>query len=172
MAPSILSRKRDLVYFVHFSISLPLMFLVDMQALYPVSIVPGFMKALKFYLINTHHDQFFIDPPAWFRAFIWTEFLYQAPVMIWSLGALRRSSPRLPVVLLPYALLVFVTTATCMYEYSFWEIPFQHKIDLTTLYGPYLALSAFMFVDMWIRLNNIVNKSIISAAKTNPKKLR
>jgi len=48
------------------------------------------MKALKFYLINTHHDQFFIHTPPFFRAFIWSEVLYQAPVMLWSLGALRR----------------------------------------------------------------------------------
>lgn len=52
--------------------------------------------------------------------------------------------PKLPIVLLPYAALIFVTTATCMFEYSFWEIPLQHKIDLTTLYGPYLALCKFL----------------------------
>lgn len=50
------------------------------------------------------------------------------------------ASPKLPIVLLPYAALIFITTATCMFEYSFWDIPLQHKIDLTTLYGPYLAL--------------------------------
>ncbi|KAG4436266.1 hypothetical protein IFR05_008248 [Cadophora sp. M221] len=172
MAPSIFSRKRDLAYLIHFSISLPLMFLVDMQALYPVSIVPGFMKALKFYLINTHHDQFFVHTPPFFRAFIWSEVLYQAPVMLWSLGALRRASPKIPIVLLPYAAIIFITTATCMFEYSFWDIPLQHKIDLTTLYGPYLALSAFMFVDMSIRLNNIVKKATTGSAKIGSKKSR
>jgi len=50
-------------------------------------------------------------------------------------------SPRVPVVLLPFATLVFVTTATCIFEYMHWDVPLKNKIDLTTLYGPYLALS-------------------------------
>ena len=52
-------------------------------------------------------------------------------------------SPKVPVVLLPFATLVFVTTATCMFDYMHWDVPMQNKIDLTTLYGPYLALSKF-----------------------------
>ncbi|KAL2061517.1 hypothetical protein VTL71DRAFT_6894 [Oculimacula yallundae] len=170
MATSIFSRKRDLAYLIHFCISLPMMFIMDLQAIYPPSIVPGFMKALDDYYINSHYDQFFVHKPPFFRAFIWSEVFFQAPVMLWSLGALRQASPKLPIVLLPFATLVFITTATCIFEYSFWEIPFEHKIHLTTLYGPYLALSAFMFVDMIIRLNNIVNKATTSTSKSGSKK--
>lgn len=36
--------------------------------------------------------------------------------------------------------MVFLTTLTCMVEYAFWDVPRQQKIDMTTLYGPYLAL--------------------------------
>ncbi|EKD15420.1 integral membrane protein [Drepanopeziza brunnea f. sp. 'multigermtubi' MB_m1] len=157
MATTILSRKRDLAYMIHFSISLPLMFLMDLQAIYPPAIVPGFMKALEGWYIENYHDQFFVTKPAFFQAFIASEILYQAPAMVIALRLLYTDSPKVPLVLLPYSMLIFATTATCMFEYSFWDIPLQQKIDLTTLYGPYLAISAFMFGDMSIRLNNVIN---------------
>jgi len=93
-------------------------------------------------------------------------------------------SPKVPVVLLPFATLVFVTTATCIFDFMHWDVPLQNKIDLTTLYGPYLALSkffqrfaygfcsfhtehcpnflgaaGFMLVDMIIRLNGVVDRA-------------
>lgn len=46
----------------------------------------------------------------------------------------------MPLVLLPFGLMVFLTTLTCMVEYAFWDVPVAQKIDMTTLYGPYLAL--------------------------------
>ncbi|KAK2626366.1 hypothetical protein QTJ16_004628 [Diplocarpon rosae] len=170
MTKSIFSRKRDLAYMVHFSISLPLMFLMDMQAIYPPSLVPGFLKALESWYIENYHDRFFVDKPAFFQAFIASELFYQAPVMIWALGGLYRDSPKTPVVLLPYAMLILVTTATCMVEYFFWDIPFEQKISLTTLYGPYLALSAFMFADMSIRLNNFVDRATKASSRSAEKK--
>jgi len=52
-------------------------------------------------------------------------------------------SPKLPLVLLPFSCLIFITTGTCMVEYFYWDVPLQQKIDLSTLYGPYLALCMF-----------------------------
>jgi hypothetical protein len=49
-------------------------------------------------------------------------------------------SPKVPLVLLPYAVLIFVTTGACMYEFSFWEVPLEQKLSLSTLYGPYLGI--------------------------------
>jgi hypothetical protein len=95
-------------------------------------------------------------------------------------------SPKIPLVLLPYAVLIFITTGACMYEISFWDVPLQQKLDLSTLYGPYLAIcmframrpfyslvtdkseAMFMTVDMYIRLNDTVNKA--SAASIVGKK--
>ena len=208
MGSSIFSRKRDLLYLIHFSINLPMMFrtytlpspssylfirrvktrepekktrseltheaVVDMQALYPPSIVPTFALNIKKWYIEAYHDDFFVHTPAWFTLFIISEVVYQVPVMIWAIGALLRSaffplsflfflfakpatrsfvyycnmflidvgidSPRVPVVLLPFACLYFISTAVCIVEYVNWDVPLQQKIDLTTLYGPYLAI--------------------------------
>ncbi len=62
-------------------------------------------------------------------------------------------SPKIPLVLFPFALQVFLSTLVCMVEYAFWPVPLQQKIDLTTLYGPYLALCKFDFPSTnWERL--------------------
>jgi hypothetical protein len=50
-------------------------------------------------------------------------------------------NPKLPIVLLVYAMETVLTTATCMYDYAFWTtVSYDVKVGLTTLYGPYLAL--------------------------------
>jgi hypothetical protein len=79
--------------------------------------------------------------------------------------------------------MVFLTTLTCIVEYAFWDVPRAQKIDMTTLYGPYLVLcespaefwhlvrdmlicwtAAFMVVDMYLRLGETIKK--ITAAST------
>jgi hypothetical protein len=49
----------------------------------------------------------------------------------------------LPLVLLPFACLIFITTATCIFDYAHWDMPLDQKLNLTTLYGPYAALCKF-----------------------------
>lgn len=49
-------------------------------------------------------------------------------------------SPQTPLVLLIYAVETFVTTAVCIAEYVAWPLTVDEKINLTTLYGPYLVL--------------------------------
>lgn len=49
-------------------------------------------------------------------------------------------SPKLPIVLLPFATLICITTITCMFDYMHWPVPIEQKIELTKLYGPYVAL--------------------------------
>jgi len=159
MAVSILARKRDLAYFVYFVIHLPVLFIVDLQALYPPSLVPAFMNGIRTWYIATYKDLFFTAPTAFFKLFMWLEAVYHVPVTLWALGGLWRNSPKIPLVLLLYAAETFLTTLTCIVEYLAWDVPFAQKVDLTTLYGPYLALSVFMLVDMYVRLNASIDKA-------------
>ncbi|RKF56032.1 integral membrane protein [Erysiphe neolycopersici] len=155
---SLLSRKRDLFYFTHFAIALPIVFLVDLQAIYPPWMVPEMLQKVKNYYIETYHDRFFVNPTPFFRFFISIELLYQVPVMIWGLRALYYNSPKIPLVLLPLALVTFLTTLTCMVEYAFWpQFSGREKVNLTSLYAPYLLISVHMGIDMYLRLNKLIN---------------
>lgn len=53
-------------------------------------------------------------------------------------------SPQTPLLLLPYSLETFLTTLICMHEYLYWPLSARQKIDLTTLYGPYILLCMFV----------------------------
>lgn len=64
---------------------------MDLQAIYPAHLTPSFMQNLKAFYINTYKDDFFINPPPFFKAFMWSELLFQAPVMIWAVPALYQS---------------------------------------------------------------------------------
>jgi len=50
------------------------------------------MNGIKEFYINTYQDQFFMKTPPFFAFFMWTELLYQTPVMIWGIGGLLRSA--------------------------------------------------------------------------------
>ncbi|KUJ10495.1 uncharacterized protein LY89DRAFT_675319 [Mollisia scopiformis] len=164
------ARKRDLAYFIHFCMSIPIMFLMDLQALYPPSMVPAFMADLKAYYINTYNDQFFIDTPLFFKVFMWSEILFQAPVILWAIPALRRNDPKIPVILLPFATVIFLTTLTCVVEMWNWDISVEQKIELSKLYGPYLLLPTYMGIDMCLRLFDTINRASATSNVVKAKK--
>jgi len=171
MTTSILSRKRDLAYLAYFCIHIPVMFLIDLTSLYPPALTPAFSTAIRQYHITTFQDQFFVSPPAFFIFFMWMEVFFHVPVSIWSVFGLYYNSPKVPLVLLVYGLQTFMTTATCIADYASWTtVFFNTKLNLTSLYGPYLALSFFMSVDMVLRLNSVINRDL--AAKSGTPKTR
>ncbi|PMD13757.1 hypothetical protein NA56DRAFT_415282 [Hyaloscypha hepaticicola] len=171
MATSILSRKRDLTYFTYFCIAVPMAFIVDLQPLYPHSMIPAWMQSITDYYIDTYNDLFFIGtPPPFFEFFMYTEMFVQVPVMIWGISALLRDSKMVPLVLLPFACLVFISTATCMYEMVHWDVPLKQRLTLIMLYGPYTALPAFIGTDMFLRLTAMINSSSTPALETSGKK--
>jgi hypothetical protein len=85
------SRPLDLVYSIWFGLHLMIMFCVDLVPLYPNSLQPAPLLALRSWYISTYKDPFFVPvPPAWFTAFAWMEALYHVPLSVWAVGALRR----------------------------------------------------------------------------------
>ena len=66
------------------------MFCVDLVPLYPSSFRPAVLLALREWYINTYRDKFFVDPPAWFAAYIGMEALYHVPLSAWAIGGLIR----------------------------------------------------------------------------------
>ncbi|KAK6396921.1 hypothetical protein LTR65_007419 [Meristemomyces frigidus] len=156
---SIFSRKRDLVYLIFFLIHIPVIFCVDLAPLYPESLKPQFITDLRLYYIETYHDQFFTAPPAWFNMYTWMELLYHTPLSVWAIGALLRDDPKIPIHLLVFAVQTAITTSTCIADYLSWSsFSNAQKLELGKLYVPYLALSVFMGVDMYTRLNRSLSK--------------
>ncbi|KAL3437037.1 transmembrane protein 6/97 [Aspergillus tetrazonus] len=172
------SRKRDLVYFGFFAIHIPIIFLVDAVPVLPGLLDNAVSRQLRDFYTATYRDKFFEDSiPAWFTSYTWMEILYHVPLSIWALGALLRASysasdifdpdswlirilnliddPLVPVHLLVFGFQSFITSLTCLIEVWSWEDrTVAEKQNLTTLYGPYVALGAFMALDMFGRIQS------------------
>ncbi|KAE8376011.1 transmembrane protein 6/97 [Aspergillus bertholletiae] len=151
---SLISRKRDLIYFIFFAIHLPIIFLIDTVPLLPSVLQTNVSHHIRSYYIETYHDKFFSEPsPMWFSTFIAMELVYHAPLSLWALGALLRDDPLVPIHLLVFGIESFVTSSACLAEVWGWDDrTVAQKQDLTMLYGPYVMLGAFMALDMVLRL--------------------
>ncbi|KAL6233291.1 hypothetical protein BDW75DRAFT_232113 [Aspergillus navahoensis] len=159
---SLWSRKRDLVYFGFFAIHIPIIFLVDAVPVLPGLLDNALSRQLRDFYIATYRDKFFEGSvPAWFTSYTWMEILYHVPLSIWALGALLRDDPLVPVHLLIFGFQSFITSWTCLVEVWSWEDrTIGEKQNLTTLYGPYVALGAFMALDMFGRIrSSLLEKS-------------
>ncbi|KAK8243334.1 transmembrane protein 6/97 [Phyllosticta capitalensis] len=156
----ILSRKRDLVYLTYFLVHVVVMFVGDLAPLYPDSIRPQFMDNMRQWYIEQYQDRFFTSPPAWFGVYMYMEALYHVPVSFWSIGALIRDDPKVPLHLLVYACQTGFTTLTCIADYLGWtDYSNEQKLALSYLYMPYLAVSVFMGLDMFARLSKRLSEN-------------
>ncbi|KAE8330078.1 transmembrane protein 6/97 [Aspergillus sergii] len=159
---SLISRKRDLIYFIFFAIHLPIIFLVDTVPLLPSILQTNLSHQIRSFYIATYHDKFFSEPaPAWFSTFIAMELVYHAPLSLWALGALLRDDPLVPMHLLVFGVQSFVTSSACLAEVWGWDDrTVAQKQDLTMLYAPYVMLGALMALDMLFRLRGkLLSKS-------------
>ncbi|KAL4975273.1 transmembrane protein 6/97 [Aspergillus desertorum] len=159
---SLWTRKRDLVYFGFFAIHIPIIFLVDAVPVLPGLLDNAISRQLRDFYIATYRDKFFEGSvPAWFTSYTWMEIFYHVPLSIWALGALLRNDPLVPVHLLVFGFQSFLTSWTCLVEVWSWgDRTIVEKQNLTTLYGPYVALGAFMALDMFGRLrSSLLDKS-------------
>ncbi|XP_077661337.1 EXPERA domain-containing protein [Aspergillus fumigatus Af293] len=153
-SPSIWSRKRDLVYLIFFVIHIPTIFMVDAVPLLPTALQTDLAHQIRAFYVSSYNDKFFAEPPPpWFTAFIAMELFYHTPLSLWAIPALIRDNAMVPVHLLAFGVQAFVTSLACLVQVWSWEDrTVAQKRSITMLYGPYVALGAFMALDMVFRL--------------------
>ncbi|PYH96524.1 integral membrane protein [Aspergillus ellipticus CBS 707.79] len=153
-AASLWSRKCDLIYFLFFAIHVPIIFLVDAAPILPSFLQSDLSHSLRQFYITTYHDKFFEEPPApWFYSFLLMELFYHVPLSVWALRGLKHDHPLIPAHLLVFGVQACLTSAVCLVEVWSWEDrSLVQKQNISMLYGPYVALGAFMALDMFSRL--------------------
>ncbi|KAF2836044.1 hypothetical protein M501DRAFT_997272 [Patellaria atrata CBS 101060] len=155
----LLQRKKDLAYLVFFAHHLANALLIDLQPFYPAHLIPPWLSAIRTNYAVSYGDRFLLDPPPWFVAYTWVEALYHCPLSVWAVGALWRDDPKTPLRLLPFALLMSLTTFTCVVEYLAWpDFSTKQKLDISMLYGLWLFIGVFMTLDMFKRLDSTITR--------------
>lgn len=155
------SRKRDWAYIIFFATHIPIIYLIDTFPLQPAWLQSSLSPPIREFYVNTYRDKFFEDAPIWFQAFMWMELLYHVPLSLWAVWALLKgmhhflSLPTMfslftdtvvdhafvPIHLLGFGVQVAVTTIACLTTVWSWEDrTLEEKTNITSLYGPYIAL--------------------------------
>ncbi|CAI7650063.1 unnamed protein product [Penicillium manginii] len=147
-------RKTDIAYLLFFTTHIPIIYLIDTAPLQPSWAISPLSTTLREFYVNTYRDKFFDSPaPPWFTTFIWMEVLYHVPASLWAVWGLLKEHPLIPVHLLVFGIQAFITSLTCLVEVWAWEDrSVAEKQNITALYGPYVALGAYMAIDSILRL--------------------
>ncbi|GBE87558.1 Transmembrane protein [Sparassis crispa] len=169
---------------------LPVSLLLDLQALYPKSLVPAAIASLPEFYISKSSDPLVggvmgllgdSDRYVWFKSLLMLEAVFQVPVFIIGMRGLWKDARSIYVLLLIYAASTATTTLPCLavilstpilgasnVAAGVVPITSEQRLMLLSSYVPFLILPLFMTVDMALRLWKLLevgNQSQL-AAKT------
>ncbi|KAF7770369.1 hypothetical protein Agabi119p4_6343 [Agaricus bisporus var. burnettii] len=168
----------DLLYFGFFASHLFASLLLDLQWLYPASLVPKSLRALNEYYIVLSGDPLMGALAGlkhdfgmtWFKTFVTMEAFFQVPVFILGLSALWKGSKKIYPLLLIYATSSATTTLPCLiYILSLpgptptttpldHTLTFEQRLVLLSGYGPFFLVPLIMVFDFGSRLQKFVSQ--------------
>lgn len=181
----ITSRPLDLIYFAFFLVHIPATLLIDLQALYPPSVTPYFIRALPQLYVQMSNDPLIggvlgmlgdSQPFVWFKTFLAIEALFQLPVFMLGARGLWRDSRSIYVLLLIYGASTTTTTLPCLSVLLTTPITSAQTITdrvvsvttsqrllLLSSYIPFFVIPLVMTIDMASRLSKLVTTGIDAA---------
>ncbi|KAG1842152.1 transmembrane protein 6/97 [Suillus subalutaceus] len=186
-ASPITSRPLDLVYFAFFLVHIPATLLIDLQALYPPSLTPYFIRALPQLYVQMSNDPLIgnvlgmlgdSQPFVWFKTFLAVEAydLFQLPVFVLGARGLWRDSRSIYVLLLIYAASTTTTTLPCLSVLmttpttsaqtitdKVVSVTTSQRFLLLSSYIPFFIIPFIMTIDMASRLSKLVMTAMDAA---------
>ncbi|KAG1811512.1 transmembrane protein 6/97 [Suillus subaureus] len=182
----ITSRPLDLVYFTFFLVHIPATLLIDLQALYPPSLTPYFIRGFPQLYVQMSNDPLIgsvlgmlgdSKPFVWFKTFLAVEALFQLPVFVLGARGLWRDSRSIYVLLLIYAASTTTTTLPCLSVLittpttsaqtitdKVLSVTTSQRFLLLSSYIPFFMIPFIMTIDMASRLSKLVTTGIDAAA--------
>ncbi|KAJ0022499.1 hypothetical protein NQD34_009989 [Periophthalmus magnuspinnatus] len=72
-------RVLEIIFFLYFASHVPITLLIDLQALLPARLYPEQLRDVLLWYGSEFKDPMVLDPPLWFKSFIFCEALVQLP---------------------------------------------------------------------------------------------
>ncbi|CCM04167.1 uncharacterized protein FIBRA_06329 [Fibroporia radiculosa] len=179
---SLVSRPLDLLYFSFFAMHATATILMDLQVIYPPSLVPPFMKALTDFYISNYGDPLIggvmgllgrKEDFVWFHTFVMVEAFFQLPVFFIGMRGLWKDSRSIYVLLLVYATSATITALPCVtvllatpftspetIAANIVSITPAQRTMLLSSYIPFFLLPLLMVVDLSFRVLKLVNAGV------------
>ena len=83
----------DKIFFVFFLVHIPITVLIDVNGpVVPKSYYPEALQTLTTWYAEEFQDFLMQSPPVWFRSFIFTELVFQLPLLLSCVYGMWRSS--------------------------------------------------------------------------------
>ncbi|XP_056139870.1 sigma intracellular receptor 2 [Lampris incognitus] len=168
------------LYFFYFASHVPITLFIDLQALLPGYVYPQALKDLLRWYADEFRDPMVLDPPVWFRSFIFCEALLQTPFFPVAAYAFLKGGCRwirTPAII--YSTHVATTLVPILAHILFYPFPREpylgpqtpkERWTLVSIYAPYLLVPLMLlFTMLFSSTYNSTCKAANGSAKSKKK---
>ncbi|XP_077064544.1 sigma intracellular receptor 2 [Siphateles boraxobius] len=153
-----LLRALEIIYFIYFASHIPITLVVDLQALLPQHLYPPELRNLLHWYAAEFKDPMMMDPPAWFKSFVFCEALVQLPFFPVAAYAFLKGGCkwiRTPAII--YSVHVATTLVPILSHVLFHNFPLaphpgpqtlNERLTLVSIYAPYLIIPVMILLTM------------------------
>ncbi|XP_034556238.1 sigma intracellular receptor 2 [Notolabrus celidotus] len=151
-------RVLEIIFFFYFASHIPITLFIDLQALLPGHVFPQQLKDLLHWYAEDFKDPMVLDPPEWFRSFIFCEALVQLPFFPIAAYAFLKGGCkwiRTPAII--YSTHVATTLVPILAHILFYQFPLEPHAGpqtlkerwlLVSIYAPYLLIPVLLLLTM------------------------
>ncbi|KAM4627775.1 sigma intracellular receptor 2 [Polymixia lowei] len=151
-------RILEIIFFFYFASHIPITLFIDLQALLPGNVYPPVLKDLLKWYAEEFKDPMMLDPPVWFKSFIFCEALVQLlffPVAAYAFLKGGCKWIRTPAIV--YSTHVATTLVPILAHILFYQFPMKphpgpqtlkERFVLVSIYAPYLLVPLMLLFTM------------------------
>ncbi|XP_029028140.1 sigma intracellular receptor 2 [Betta splendens] len=151
-------RVLELIFFLYFASHIPITLFIDLQALLPGHVYPEPLQALLRWYAEEFKDPMVLDPPHWFKSFIFCEALLQMPFFpVAAYAFLKGGCKWIRTPAIVYSTHVATSLIPILAHILFYEFPvkphagpqtLQERWLLMSIYAPYLLVPVLILLTM------------------------
>lgn len=174
-------RVLEIIFFLYFASHIPITLFIDLQALLPGHVFPQPLRDLLKWYAAEFKDPMMMDPPHWFKSFIYCEAVLQMPFFpVAAYAFLKGGCKWIRTPAIVYSAHVATTLVPILGHILFYPFPvephpgpqtLQERMLLVSIYAPYLLVPLLLLLTMLLSSTyNSPSKSGNTSAKKKKKK--
>ncbi|CAJ0938144.1 unnamed protein product [Ranitomeya imitator] len=152
------TRLLELLFFLYFFSHIPITLLVDLQPVLPAGWYPQqLLDVMKWYAV-TFKDHLMMNPPPWFKSFVYCEAILQLPFFFVAAYAFLKGGCRwIRIPAIVYSSHVATTVFPILAQLLYGDFPKTSQVDspsqqerltLVSIYSPYLVIPLLILLTM------------------------
>uniref|UniRef100_A0A3Q2Q639 Transmembrane protein 97 n=1 Tax=Fundulus heteroclitus TaxID=8078 RepID=A0A3Q2Q639_FUNHE len=151
-------RVLEWIFFFYFASHIPITLFIDLQALLPGHVYPQPLRDLLGWYAEEFKDPMVLDPPEWFKSFVFCEAFFQMPFFpIAAYAFLKGGCKWIRTPAIVYSTHVATTLIPILAHIIFYQFPVRphpgpqtnrERWLLVSIYAPYLLVPLLLLLTM------------------------